>query len=106
MIGALLLVLWGFQLGLSGLGLSHSLAGRLLDNWWPLPFGLYAAVTLIRHRVHGRWPSSSLFYWIMLILSAVLLAPNLPVHGVDLGTLVWAAALVAVGVWFFWRPRW
>lgn len=98
-----MLLVWGVSLGLSGLGLGGSPAAVVLNHYWPLPFVGLAIWGLIEPQ---RWGSGRPFYVVLLAGGLVVLASGWSVGGVNLGTLAWAAVIVAGAVWVAAHARW
>ena len=100
-IAGLALLLWGAGVALSGLGLGHTEASRLLGVYWPLPFMAYG-ILAIGYRAVTR--QGGLFTGVLVLLaSSAFLASNLYHGHLNVWDLFWALALLALGVEIFGR---
>lgn len=97
-----LFLAWGVSLGLSGLGLGHTLAARYFNDYWTLPFLIYGLIGLLWPRVvHLGFVLSVL----VVVGSVLLLLQNVPFAGLHLSSLVAAGVLVLVAALVFTRKR-
>ena len=97
-----LLLAWGVSLGLSGLGLGHTLAARYFNYYWALPFLLYGLIGLL-------WPRMVRLGFVLSALvvvgSVLFLLQHIPFAGLNLSSLVAAGVLVLVAALVFTRKK-